>query len=132
MEIFTFKTSAFDFPLPGKHSTKQAKRLAKDLRQGVERAKSSMDVDYGAGNREGEYHVCLVIPTVHIRMCKRKAVVCNKLTIASTYSHVGREGRANSAVHSALHSAQMVLINQKSCLPLHTDTIPRKGLQIVT
>ena len=70
VEIFMFNTSAFDFPLPGKHSTKQAKRLAKDLRQGVERAKSSMDVDFSAGNREGEYHVCLVIPAVHIRMCK--------------------------------------------------------------
>ncbi|KAL8610099.1 hypothetical protein ACOMHN_024565 [Nucella lapillus] len=44
---------AVDAAVTGKQSEKQAKRLAKDLKQGVERAKTSMSMDYSDGNRDG-------------------------------------------------------------------------------
>ncbi|KAK7110980.1 trichohyalin-like [Littorina saxatilis] len=44
---------AVDAAVTGKHSEKQAKRLAKDLKQGIERAKTSMSMEYGAGDRQG-------------------------------------------------------------------------------
>ncbi|XP_076436478.1 uncharacterized protein LOC143275994 [Babylonia areolata] len=43
---------AVDAAVSGKQSEKQAKRLAKDLKQGIERAKTSMSMDYSAGDRE--------------------------------------------------------------------------------
>lgn len=44
---------AVDAAVSGKQNEKQAKRLAKDLKQGIERAKTSMGMDYSEGQREG-------------------------------------------------------------------------------
>lgn len=49
-------------PVLGKQSKKTTKKLAKDLKAGIERAKSSMDFDYGEqpSQATGVYNIKII------------------------------------------------------------------------